>query len=159
MADKKPITVAEFVKRSGHRDGPAFRDYGETKLVVRRHQLSGGIGSQPVFNVVGLYDGFDWDAGHLFLELDHPVQAAGDEFERERAMQREMSETIGFLYLILTHKGASAEQKLAEIVRTLRARTGMKLKDCLPGEVPDVMTSVRKLVEDEMAKRAKKETP
>lgn len=156
MSDKKPITVAEFVKRCEARKAGSYRDYGENELVVRRHGLSGGIGSQPVFHVVGVYDGFDWDNGHTFLELEFPVQAAGDEFERERRMQREMSETIGFLYLALTHKGASPADKLAEVVRILRARTGIKLKDCIPGEVPDVMTSVRALVEAEMAKRAGK---
>ena len=151
--DKKPITVGEFMKRCEQRGRPAYRDYGETELVVRRHQLSGGMGGQPVFHVVGLYDGFDWDDGKLFLELDFPVQAADAEFERERSVSRELSETIGFLYLALTHKHATAEQKLDAVVRTLRARTGMKLKDCIPGEMPDVMTSVRKVVEDEMAKR------
>ena len=156
MTEKKPITISEFVRRCDLRNASAFSRYGENKLVVRRHQLSGGIGSQPVFNVVGISDGFDWDQGNTFLELEHPVQAAGDEFERERRVQHEMSETIGFLYLALTHKGASAADKLAEVVRILRARTGMKLKDCVPGEMPDVMTSVRALVEAEMAKRPRK---
>lgn len=155
MADKKPITVGEFVRRCGERGGPAFRNYSENELVVRRHQLADSIGAQPVFKVIGVYDGFDWDQGMTFLELEFPAQSAGDEFERERQVQREMSETIGFLYLALTHKHATATDKLAEVVRILRARTGLKLKDCIPGEVPDVMTSVRAVVEAEMAKRKK----
>lgn len=149
MTDKPPLKLADLVRRCDSRNG-------ENKLVVRRHQLSASVGGSPTFKVVGMYDGSDWNKGNTFLELDHPVQAAGDEFDRERRMQHEMSETIGFLYLALTHKGASAADKLAEVVRILRARTGIKLKDCTPGEVPDVMTSVRALVETEMAKRAKK---
>lgn len=153
---KKPLTVGDFVRRCSSRSGAYSRDYDDNKLVVLRHQLSGGIGSQPVFNVVDIYDGFDWDSGHTFLELDFPVQAAGSEFERERRIQHEMSETIGFLYLALTYKHATASDKLATVVRILRARTGMALKDCIPGEMPDVMTSVRALVEAEMAKRPRK---
>lgn len=145
MTEKKPITVGEFVKRT--------RNDFHHILVVRRHQLSASVGGQPVFNVVGVHTGFDWDQGKIFLELEHPVQAADDEFDRERAVSRELSETIGFLYLALPHKHATAAQKLDAVVRTLRARTGLALKDCIPNEMPDVMTAVRKLVEDEMAKR------
>ena len=124
-------------------------------VAVRRHTLGGSMGSRPKFNVVGVYRGFDWDHGQVFLELDFPVQAAGDEFKRERRVASELSETIGFLYLALTHKHATAQEKLDAVVRTLRARTGMKLADCIPGVVPDVMTPVRALVEAEMAKCAR----
>lgn len=153
MTDRKPLTVADFLKHCGIDAEPALqrygRRYGEMRLVVRRHQLSGGIGAQPTFNVIGLYDGFDWDDGSLFLELDHPVQAAGDEYERERKMQREMSETIGFLYLALRRKGATPEQKIREIVSVLRGRTGLALKDVIPDEMPDVLASVGKQVDAE----------
>lgn len=155
MTDKTPITVADFLRHYGITEIPerAGRRAGETKLVVRRHALGGGIGATPIFNVVGLYNGFDWDDGKLFLDLDFPVHAAGDEFERERAMSREMSETLGFIYLALTRRGDTPEQKIRNIVSTLRARTGMKLKDVIPGETPDVMEAVGKMVDQERAKK------
>lgn len=151
MTDRKHLTVADFLKHCGIDAEPALkrygRRYGEMRLVVRRHQLSGGIGAQPTFDVVGLHDGFDWDDGSLFLELNHPVQAAADEYERERKMQRELSETIGFLYLALRRRSSTPEQKLREIVDVLRSRTGLKLKDVIPGEMPDVLDAVGKQVD------------
>jgi hypothetical protein len=155
MTDNKPVTVGEFMHRCASRQASGARNYSDTELVVRRHLLSQSVGGAPVFHVVGMHDGFDWDAGKLFLQLDHDVQSAGAEFEREKRVQYEMSETLGFLYLALTHKHATAAQKLSEVVRILGARTGMRLKDCVPGEVPDVMTSVRNAVDAEMDKRKK----
>lgn len=117
--ERQPMTVAEARRRLA----PVGRDDGTDILAIGHKTLAGGIGSRPIIAVTGIHHGFDWDQGVVFLDTEVPVQAAGEEFERERRWARSMSEKLGWMHVTLGRGRVDDPAKaLADIMRILRSK-------------------------------------
>lgn len=99
---------------------PSGRQGGDWKVVVQRETRAAVIGGHPTIGITGASYGFDWDAGKLFLETEMPIQAAGEEFEKERRHLRELHEALGFLWLTMRDKRLDGPSKLRAVQRILK---------------------------------------
>jgi hypothetical protein len=96
------------------------RDEG-SPLVVAPKTLHGSWGGLPTIPVTGFSRGFDWDSGKIFVATAVPIQAIGEEFEKERQGARDVSERLGWIYITINSNIPDAA-KLKGIREILRRR-------------------------------------
>jgi len=95
--------------------GRGSRNVRDYKIVIREKSMHTAVGGSPHINVTRYYFGFDWDDGLFFLHTEEPVRRAGAGFERARNYARQMSEQLGWIWMILRNKDYTAEMKVRAI--------------------------------------------
>ncbi|RKP44766.1 hypothetical protein [Pararobbsia silviterrae] len=84
----------------------------ETRLVVPFDPGFASVGGTPAKNVVSIHEGFDWDAGKVFIEVGTPrLFAPTDAQERLRKTLERAQNTIACIGFALRSR-ASADGKL-----------------------------------------------
>lgn len=120
MTRKSPLTVRQLRDKLQEYIVRSSRDGGEDELVIRSHHLHGSIGGLPCIAVTGMYIGFDWDMGKVFLETETPVRSAGEAFRREQWYARHMADELGHIWLILRNRDLDDHGKIKAIQRMLQ---------------------------------------
>lgn len=93
------------------------RDW-DKPLVLRRHTLQGFQGPCPTINITGFYPGSDWNSQHIFANTGCEIQAADEEFAKERKAVRDVNETLGWAVYIVTGT-LSDKDKVKELKKLL----------------------------------------
>lgn len=75
MTDKSPLLVADAIAQMQELTKHSHR---EVRLVVRKTNI-GGLTAHQTTDVVGIYAGFDWEAGQLILAPARPLTELTEE--------------------------------------------------------------------------------
>lgn len=109
------MTVAELIEALQNMP-PGWR------VAIPISTLSVAIGAAPDSGVIGVFRGFDWEDGTVFLQSEQKLRDADAEYEASRSEHYHRGEALAFIWMSVKNTTLTDAQKMESIKRILRNR-------------------------------------
>ena len=117
MNTESPFTVTKALSILSDLDA---RRHGNDLLVIPYDSGTPSIGGQSSTPIVTVFQGFDWDAGHVFLKPSQPLGVAGKDLLVLKRHLQEAVETLYFIERDVRNTKLDPLDRLRSIQNTLR---------------------------------------
>lgn len=96
--------------------------YEDNEVVVAVKRLSTTIGPKPSAKVKHAGFGIDWEKGQFIITTEEGVQELGPTFKADKERAYENSEALAYIWMAISNKSLTPEQKLSNIKSILKTR-------------------------------------